>query len=533
MKRFTVLLLTAMFLVPVSLSAQGLTNKERRHINQKILEVIDVYERTAPLYDSETGYEFKNLFVSSDASVYCDLIGTSHYQSPIKLKEYVEEAAKYTSGTLSIEILNVRKGEMTYADGVWMIPVSFSKVMSYYDKNEVLFSAKDFYDNEPYRLTLHLRYDPKDDTCLIQSIDGRLSSSKSFPTGKFKVISANDVLVGRDKMYFDKMRYNGLPLEYNDFNQAIVSADFFPETGDPDIIPKPTLKASTENYDLVTYSFQTIKNRAKLRLGIAPIMAYSLGKGSSSGVTLSRSMAFEAGLDIGTTFPVGNSKLGVYTGVALSMSNAKFAMKEGGELPAQSVLVKEDGYFYYPQTVTYNIESASESLSFKDLVIPVYMESEHRIGTAAVFVWNVGVKAYVGLDTDLGEYSVTGTRQVGSGDPVNIDGDYSLFLNPFSVDRSLFNVSAVTNLGVDLNLIQNKDSRLANKLFATIKVGYEHGILKVWESRGPNYSTSDVLFVYSPSLNGVGRDIASHSLISNVNLSRQAVWFELGIKFKM
>lgn len=528
MKRFTALLLTALFLVPVSLSAQGLTNKERRHINQKILEVIDIYERTAPLYDAEAGYEFKNLFVSSDASVYCDLMGTDHYQSPVSVKEYVDEATKYTIGSLTIEILNVRKGEMTYTDGVWMIPVSFSKLMSYYDENEVLFSAQDFYDNEPYRLTLNLKYNPEDDTCLIQSIDGRLNSSKSFPKGKFQVISMNDALVGRDKIYFDRMRYNGLPLEYNDFNQAIVSADFFPETGDTDIVPKPIRIASTEKYNLVTYSFQTIKNRTKLRLGIAPIMAYSMGKGSSANVALSRSMAFEAGVDIGTTFLAGNAKIGVYTGAALSISSAKFSQKDTVRFSIQQFF-SQDGNVFNPQTVSYSVDSATESLGYKDLMIPLYFECEHRVGTSATIVWNVGAKAYIPLDTDPGVYQVKGTRTIGD-HTTDIDGSYDEFVYPVSYNRNSFSLSAMANFGVDINLI--KTGAFKNRLLATVKVGYEHGLMPVYTTNGAGLksSQSNPLFFYDPTNDC---DVASHSLINNITLKRQAVWLELGIKFKM
>lgn len=533
MKRFAALFLAAFIILPVSLSAQVLTNKERRNINLKIIDLIETYERTSDLSDSDEVYDFTDLFVSQDVSVYCDLMGTSRYKSSLSVKEYISEAVKYAGDRMDIDIINIVKGEMSFSDGCWIIPVSFNKYVSYSDANEVLFSSVEYYDRSPYRITLNLRYDPEDDACLIQSIEGKINAEKSFPTGRFQVVKENEYLSGRNQSYAQKMEYNGRPLEYNSFRQAIVPVDFVPKTSDPDVAPVKDLIATAENYDFVMYSFKTNYHRAKLRMGVAPIMAYSIGKGSSPDVKMARSMAFEIGVDFGTTFLVGNSKLGVYTGAAISLSNATVALKKGGNLPEQSILVREDDGLFYPKIVSYSLETATESLTFKDIMIPLYVEGEHRIGTSAAFIWNLGAKAYFGLDTDKGRYKVTGTRTIGSGDPVTIDEEYSLFLNPVSADRSIFNVSAIANVGMDFNLINKADSKLYNRLSATVKLGYEHGLMQVWNSNGPDYSLRDPLLVYYPSADGGGRNIASRSLLSNINLGRQAVWLELGIKFKM
>ncbi len=527
MKRFTVLLLTAMFLVPVSLSAQGLTNKERRHINQLILNIVDEYERSSALYDSESIYTFRELFVSPDATVYCDLMGTANYQSPITLKEYIQEANDHARGNLEISILNVQKGEMAYADGYWMIPVTFQKEMSYSDENGVLFSAREYYGGQHYRITLNLRYSPEDDTCLIHSIEGRMNSAKSFPIGKFQVITHNYELSGRNKVFADRMTYQGLPLEYNSFGQAIVSADFEPEIDDPDVSIQRIVLNSNENYENVMYSFKQFKSRAKLRLGVAPIMAYTM-KSPSNNIDLSRSMAFEAGVDIGTTFLAGNAKFGVYTGAAISISNAKFSQKDTVRFSSQQFF-SPDGKVYSPQTVSYSVDSATESLGYKDLMIPLYFECEHPVGTSATVVWNFGVKAYMPLDTDPGTYSVKGTRTIGDQTTV-IDGSYDKFIYPVSYNRSTFSLSAMANLGVDINLI--KTGAFKNRLLATVKAGYEHGIMPVYTTNGAGlkYSKSNPLFVYDPTNDC---DVASHSLINNITLKRQAVWLELGIKIKM
>lgn len=527
MKRFTAVLLLSLFMLPVTLLSQELTNKERRHINQKILNVIDEYERTASLSDAEETYAFSDLFVSQDAMTYCDIMGAEGYLTQMSVKDYIKKASSLSDGNIEIEILNVRKGEMSYKDGCWIIPVSFLKTMSYWDKNGVLFSAREYYDNEPYNITLNLRYDPKDDTCLIQSVEGRFSSSKSFPQGKFKIITKNYDLTGRNLAYARDMQYDGRPLQYNSFDQVIVPADFEPEVADPDVIAEQHIISSTDNYENVTYSFQLIKSRAKLRLGIAPVMAYSMKSVSSE---LSRSMAFEVGADIGTTFLAGSSKFGVYAGAALSMSNARFSLSERWNSVFETVIPEQMNssgtpQYYYPQTVRYDIESATESLAFKDLMIPLYFECEHRIGTSVAIVWNLGVKGYVALDTDLGEFYVKGTRN-----DLPIEGVFDTFLDPVSYSRNIFSLSAMANLGADVNLV--KTGALKNRFLATVKVGYEHGIMPVYATGGGNSSfvNSNPFIVYDPATD---KDIASHSLINDIKLTRQAIWLELGIKIKM
>ena len=530
MKRFAALFLAAFIILPVSLSAQVLTNKERRNINLKVLNVIEEYERTASLSDSEEIYSFISLFTSQDALVYCDIMGAPNYLSKVGVKEYIKEAEERARGNIEMEILNVRKGEIIYSDGCWLIPILFSKSLSYWDNNGVLFSAKEFYGNENYHITLNLRYNPEDETCLIESIEGRLNSNKSFPKGKFQVVTRNEDLIGRDLEQAENILYNGRKLEYNSFNQAIVSADFAPEVNDPDIEVIPIILNSTDNYDNITYSFKVNKNRAKLRLAAAPIMAYRMSS-VSEGLTLERSAAYEAGIDMGTTFVAGKAKVGVYVGAGISFSNARFGLSDTLNYKSQSIWYKnpEDGYFY-KSDVNYSLHSATESLSFKDIILPVYAEGEHRIGTSAVFVWNVGAKAYFALDTDAGIYSISGTRTVG-GNKTDFTGEqHTVFLNPvYHYSRNFFSLSAFANIGVDINLTANA-SNLKNRMFATVKVGYEQGLMPVYKTTGSSYTGSGAPVVYDPVNKA---NIANSSFINNISLNRQAVWLELGVKVKL
>jgi hypothetical protein len=162
-------------------------------------------------------------------------------------------------------------------------------------------------------------------------------------------------------------------------------------------------------------------------------------------------------------------------------------------------------------------------------MIPLYFESEYRIGTSALIVWNIGAKAYLPIDTDPGTYKVKGTRTIG--DKITaLDGVYDKFIYPVSYTRNSFSVSVMANIGVDINLIRSGNFK--NRLLATAKVGYEHGIMPVYTSEGSrSWSSSETpMFIYNPTDD---TDIPSHSLISDISLYRRAVWLEFGIKIKM
>ena len=113
--------------------AQSLTNRQRRYINSKVLNVIEEYERFVTVYDDEAQYMFQNLFVDG-AQIFCDMIGFPSYLSKTSVADYVNLASTAATST-TIVIKDVVKGEMTYSGGVWNIPVTFRKSVSYIDNN--------------------------------------------------------------------------------------------------------------------------------------------------------------------------------------------------------------------------------------------------------------------------------------------------------------------------------------------------------------------------------------------------------------
>lgn len=519
MRRY--LLILVLLSLAVCTAAQNISNKERRNINFKALNLIEEYERTASLSDSEEIYSFLNLFQSPESKVYCDLMGTKPYMQSINLKDYVKTASASVLD-LDIIIKDVRKGELSKTAGVWTLPITFKKTISYVDNNGVLFSTEEFYENNDFEITLNLVYDPADKSCRIGSIDGRLRSQKDFPESDFFVVGRNDALSDRGLAYQERLKINGQPLEYNSFDQAIVPTISPISVGDPDIIIDTNVLVSAENYKLVNFKFKPIRSRFKVRAAVAPIMAYKVKTEYNS-----RSFAFETGLDFGTTFVAGSAKLGIYIGAALSMSNVTLS-----RFPRE-IVYGNVSYFdkelgcYNSDKLTYLDFSDKSSLKLKDIAIPLYFEAEHRINNTLLFTWNLGAKAYLPLSTGIGNYEVTAKRQIGNHNGLKEDlpdmNAQDGFLNPVSVEREPFSVSVAANLGLDINLVKNR-------LFATVKAGYEQGLTKVLSATKcqAGDGLDDSPMFYHPD-----GEVICHSPLSGMSLRRQAVWFELGIKVKL
>ena len=77
MKRVYIIIYAVLLLLPISVGAQSLSNSERRHINYRVLSLIEEYERIASLYDDESAFYFESLFERGQESmVFCDMIGS-------------------------------------------------------------------------------------------------------------------------------------------------------------------------------------------------------------------------------------------------------------------------------------------------------------------------------------------------------------------------------------------------------------------------------------------------------------------------
>lgn len=531
MRRYLIAFILVLISVQVVTNAQNLSNKERRRINLKVLTLIEEYERTASLSDSEEIYSFLELFQSPETQVYCDLMGTTSYQKSVTAREYVQNATS-NNNNLEITVKNVRKGEITWENGSWIIPVVFMKGVYSVDKNGVLFSASEYFGTD-YQITLNVAYTPGSESCRIASVKGKMDTSRTFPSDNILIVEKNYDLNERGKSLESKIMADGRSLEYNSFDQAIIPSSAELSIGDPDVIIDTTIIAESNIYKLVKFGFKPIRNRFKARAGVAPFMAYSAS--STTGAKASGSFAFEAGVDFGTTFSAGNAKLGIFAGAALSMSSV--SLKRTGDysykisyLDDKPVNGRVPSGYHIQTTLNYRSIVETQDVKFKDLVVPVYIEAEHRVSENFLITWSVGAKTYFSVSTELGEYGATGKREITAIYPnadlselpeINVMNG---FLNPIEVyARNPFSVSMMANVGADINISKNR-------MFATFKLGYEHGLTEMFRTEG---CSKHGWSVEPPILYHPDGEYICHSLASGLALRRQAIWLELGIKVKM
>ena len=100
------------------------------------------------------------------------------------------------------------------------------------------------------------------------------------------------------------------------------------------------------------------------------------------------------------------------------------------------------------------------------------------------------------------------------------------FISASSYKRKPYDISLMGNLGFDINLAKRK-------VYLSIKAGYEYGLTDSYENhKNVYYDLNSRVYpvVYNVA---VGQHAAVHSMITNLEYRRQAVWLQAGFKFKM
>ena len=525
MRKVLIIIPLFMWLFSVVAGAQSLSNKERRHINTRVLEVIEEYERVATVYDEEAEYVFLHLFEGANSPVLCDIIGHPLYLSQITVVEYAKELHN-TAGTADILISDVKKGEMSYSDRGWVIPITFRKNISYMDNLGYAFSVDKFYGKD-LSMLMTLIYDPDSDTCKIESIEGKIDSDKTFPVGRFIIVNRPSDDHGAEYVKFvNEFKADGKLLSYNEFGQAFVSS-VTPQVTDVDVKVVVDTIARGLNYDVVGFDITRRKTRIKPRYGIAPLGAYNIS--ATSGVNHG-SNAMEFGVDFGTTWPLGKSaKMGFFGGIGISMSKLDLSLSNPINYSYNTSVMGENDLFEM-RKLTFDIDSAEEHLAFTDLVVPVYFETEHMIGNYLLLSWNFGVKAYLNMKTDFSPYILSGRMseiyELGGSREMDISIKDNIYISPATYKRSLLDISAMANLGVDVNVFKRI-------LYLSLRCGYEYGLNKSYKADRTGYSDiSSGLYpvVYNPVDESF---VAMHSFIGSTSYRRQALWFEFGLKLKL
>lgn len=496
-------------------------------MNTMILDLIERYEDYSGVYDDDSEYEFLRLFKNQDVSVYAGdlLLGYDTKKSSLPANEYAKNILDYAQN-ISVNINTISKGTPYFADNMWYVPVSFKKNVEYTD-GSIILSSKDYYKEE-FTISLLIACNLEEEYCKISEITGMINSDKSFPK-QYWVIEQPEKSYSKLNLN-DILTSDGKQLEYSTYGYAIVpegSIDTMNEMKYEVRIKADTLN-TTIRHKLISYDFKKTRGRMKIRNKIAPFSTY----GIASDAIDSKSWGYELGVDLGFGVPVGatgGSRFGIFVGAAAAYSSISLSLKD--DISYEYSLIRnesKEGIELHQTTDTYSFEinSVQEKSSYIDLMIPLYMSWDHRLGDRDLIWlnWNVGAKAYVNLNQlyNLNEYKVEGSIEK-NGESVSFSNMPKGFIATPDYKKSLIDISAMANAALHI--------RCSQSAYLTIGAGYELGITKSHNGGDtPYFETGSVYpFVYSEALD---KPIAVHSLFDSISFRRKALWLDLGVMFK-
>jgi hypothetical protein len=523
----------ALSIVSVASYAQIPENRDARHMSCQMLLSVEDYCRTSTLYNDEYRREFIKLFDAPDSvCVYNDLMNSASYQRTVSPQDYMRQYSGDDDMMLETDYSDLSfVSPFEYRDGRWYRKVMIRKTMKIIDSvnytggaGGVLYDSAQLYPDDPaFSLEIELVYDSDTDRCLISSIDVALSK----PATPIDADSYS-VIVKSGTKFDERVKSAGKSLAYNDFDEAFATYNEY-SVNDSDVKIAAEELARTDRYNVLKLRFIPKHMRIKLRADFAPFGAYDVTRTSNS--IAAESWAREFGLDLGYTFSVGKAKMGLFTGVAASLSGIDLSMTDFS-FSYKDMLAGRGNARYERR---YDISEATEGLSMKDIVIPVYWGAEHNAGDWGKITWDLGVKIYLNRQTDWDAYHLTGNAygKFEDGSLVYESADYSfgdfdqnymLFISPVDYSRAAVDYSLFGRFGLDIFV--------AGNLAACLSAGYEYGLNSSYESSMREYLNlvgSVIPMVYSHSMN---QNLAVHSFLGSISYRRQGIWLSAGLKYK-
>ncbi len=523
-------------LMPMAVAAQQMTPAQRYKMNLRILELAETYESSLRTSRSFPFSKSKRKFISlysncKDTLVYSDMMDF-RAGDKISVEDYVRELEMREH--LMSSISNLTKDDYIFKDGKWHIALTMDKVVTYFvsnesrlpefNKSEVYFSSLDYY-KQPYKITLNCSYDPKTETARIESIDGDINTSAPMLPEDFLVVQRSG-----DKD--SRIKIKGAPgdsLAFNSEGQAFIAKEWVQSKHEDIVITADTI-AKTQNFSHVKLSYTTTHWRAKLRFMSTIGSAFAVK--SNDIFNSEKNSAMEIGIDLGYTFPLGKSStIGLYSGIGLSMStlNLKFSQP----IEYGYGMSDPEGMRYNRQ---YTITSASEGIKYTDMVIPLYLNLDHKLYDKLYLNWSIGAKFYANSNIKVNPYTIVGDVKAvyedgrvisdREADAIgSLSGVYDRFLYPGSYSRQPIDMSIMGGIGLSYSIYKGK-------MLTFMKFGYEYGLSSIHEASASKYQDIDQRIypiVYSGK---VKQNIATRSILNCVSYNRQAMWLEVGLTYK-
>ena len=502
--------------------AQSPSLSEIHHMNRRMLGTLDDYARTASLASPEDIRAFLDLFENiEEPCLFNDILGVPGYRTMVSPAAYTRSFDSEAGNILSFELSKVRKqGDYYLESGRWHRRITFDKSILFIDSSVytgetggVFFDTKQIYpeQNGSLRLTLDMVYDPQQDRCLITQIvpDGQVPASALDGHSFTVVVRPENEVEG-------EVLHKASPLVYNEYGQTFLDSRELSFSNDVYAV-RPVVEATSDRYDVLRLQYRKLHHfRLKPRYSMTLGQAFAFTDVPEANVNFSpSSKAMEAGLDVGFLFMRGKrARTGLYSGAAYSSSSLEMT---GGPFS-----------YEFMEGRNYQISSVTEAYTYTDVMIPLYLESEIRLGNWVNLSLDFGGKFYLAQNTRiLTPYQVTGTVNGGN---LSLNGEQSGFLDPGYYGKNPYDLSFFANLELDVCVLKNL-------LYVFAAGGYEYGL----QALLPAYQPEEIKSYYMPTgsspvfpvVYGGGKDLLFRSFSQSISFHRQSIWLSFGLKIKL
>ena len=523
MKRFLIVL-AAVFMAFCAgdLSAQNIQNAEKRHINMKLLEMIDRLETLSCMEDQGEAREFLKMFRDRNALVYNDLIGYSDGEC-IPVTEYVGLLRNLKS--INVKFSNVEKSEPYFSDGYVRVDVSFDKFMSFVDSRSVTYSTDIAYGGD-IRISVRFTYDDFDDVLYISSIDGYLDPE--IVVGRDHVVARNASDPFMENLLYRKSgaEPQGRYYAVEDCRKLVVSKsadavfpgsilneDLYymqdtPENWDPDVFV--TVKKSSDGY--ARFVAKEKHFRARVYNRTTTVGAYQVSGDIDKKITL----ADEAGFDVRYLMGFGTRfNAGVYGGLGVAYSHVDLAVKNFGYSYENKVGTT------YNRTYLFNI--LGQKYAFVDAVLNGGLAFEYALSRRWTLGVDLGGKIYHNLSATAKDIYCDYEVSQSTGAYLRQKGFFAIenVTHEKGVSAEIFPVSAAVavNAGYDLS----------KSVKFTFGLGFERGLNFYYESQNVSYKSYKTPVRLSAASK---TDVANYGLSDCFLLKKQGLSLDFGLVFK-
>ena len=514
----------------VFVNAQQPTSPQERKIIEKALDNFEMYKSCITVADDETRSYFLDLFRDKSVPVYNDLLGITG-KSDINITDYLAEQKSNLVSPI-IKISNVNRDRIWEEDGKWKVQLSFDKSLSYQNQCGINFNTQDFYGSM-FRETMILSYDEANQTCLIESITGKIDSNKSLPDDYCILLSKDEKDARVIYKHTDGTREQ---VKFNSFGQMMLTSGYDKKQfsyPDNDVIVKSQYKPECH---VMSLSYKSRKWRIKAHYDMGLGNALSVANESFYSSVSSKSSAF--GLDAGYVFPSRKKiKIGVFMGLGITSSSIDLSCQPGTYSFTTDQDIDGDTYERIYENVSF-----SQKTKFSEFSIPIYADFDWRFSRLVSFYVDLGLKLNINISTSVDEFL---------GKAENVHGiyhdyddlllDYRWGYNGFTQELNLTQASLCGGEHMTIkkfapDLLLGAGFRLnipRTPLALDLGLGYQMGLgdlISVPENADAGSYSSKLLYNQSAAENSTEH---VHDLIESAgSVSRKVLRFNIGLIFK-